>query len=166
MIQCFHYSLNEIMKKGSTLFLKGVIIVLGIVVLILCFYVLPLGIITDNTGYYRPILIGMYVTAIPFFFALYQSLKLLSYIDKNNAFSNLSVKALRYIKYCGIAISILYALGMPYIFHAADLDDAPGVVAIGLVIIFASAVIATFAGVLQKLLQNVIEIKSENELTV
>jgi len=36
----------------------------------------------------------------------------------------------------------------------------------GLVIIFASVVIAAFAALLQKLLQNAIEIKSENDLTV
>jgi hypothetical protein len=78
----------------------------------------------------------------------------------------LSVRALKNIKYCAITISALYAAGMPYIFYAADRDDAPGVIVIGLVIIFASSVIATFAAVLQKLLQNVVEIKSENELTV
>ncbi|MDQ3076912.1 MAG: DUF2975 domain-containing protein [bacterium] len=154
------------MKRGSTLFLRGVIVLIGIGVLALCIFVLPIGIKTDVTGWYRPILLGMYIAAIPFFIALYQSLKLLSYIDKNNAFSELAVRALKYIKYCAITISGLYAVGMPYIFHVAQLDDAPGVVAIGFVIIFASLVIATFAAVLQKLLQNVIDIKSENELTV
>lgn len=154
------------MKKGSTLFLKIVLVLIALGVLTLCVYVLPMGIMTDNTGYYRPILIGMYVPAIPFFIALYQAWRILSNIDKNNAFSQSSVRAFKYIKYCGIAISILYILGMPYIFMAADQDDAPGVVLIGLVIIFASLVIATFSAVLQKLLQNVIDIKSENELTV
>jgi len=115
---------------------------------------------------YDPILLGMYVPAIPFFIALYQAWKLLSYIDKNKAFSDLSVKALKNIKYCAITISALYAAGIPYIFYVADKDDAPGVAAMGLVIIFASVVIAAFAALLQKLLQNAIEIKSENDLTV
>ena len=34
-------------------------------------------------------------SAIPFYFALYQAFKLLRYIDKNKAFSELSVKALK-----------------------------------------------------------------------
>jgi hypothetical protein len=55
---------------------------------------------------------------------------------------------------------------MPYIVYVADKDDPPGATAIGLVIIVASCVIAVFAAVLQKLLQNAIEIKSENDLTV
>ncbi len=154
------------MNRGSTMFLKGVIGLIGLVVLIFCVYVLPKGISSDQTGYYRPILIGMYIPAIPFFIALYQAFGLLVLIDKNKAFSNLSVKALKNIKYCAIAISGLYILGMPYIYYAADRDDAPGVVAIGFVIIFASFVIAGFAGVLQSLLQNAMDIKSENDLTV
>lgn len=154
------------MNKGTTNFLRGVIFLIGCGVLAICIFVLPAGIATDQTGLYRPILIGMYIPAIPFFFALYQSLKLLRFIDNNTAFSDLSVTALKNIKYCGLAISGLYLLGMPYIFRAGDMDDAPGVVAIGLIIIFASFVIAVFAGLLQKLLQNAISIKEENDLTV
>lgn len=131
-----------------------------------CVFVLPAAIRTDNVGYYRPLLFGMYVPALPFFFALRQSLKLLDYIDRNTAFSDLSVKALKKIKYCAITISGLYAAGMPYIFFVGDKDDAPGVILIGLVIIFASFVVAVFAAVLQRLLGNVIEIKTENDLTV
>lgn len=154
------------MKKGSTIFLRLAVFVLGLGILAICIFALPAGIMNDNTGMYGPILLGLYIPAIPFFMALYQALKLLGYIDKNNAFSDLSVQALKQIKYCGISISILFTLGMPYIFTVADKDDAPGVVAIALVIVGASAVIATFAGLLQKLLKNAIDIKSENDLTV
>jgi hypothetical protein len=153
-------------KQRSTMFLRGVIFIIGLTVLALCIFVLPAGIRTDVTGYYRPILIGMYVPAIPFFIALYEALKLLSYIDRNKAFSPLSVKVLKNIKYCGVAISLLYTTGMPYIYYAAERDDAPGVIVIGLVIIFASFVIAVFAAVLEQLLHNAIALKSENDLTV
>ena len=154
------------MKRGSTFFLRGVIFLIGMGVLALCIFWLPRVIGSFSWGGYDPILIGLYVSAIPFFIALYQALKLLSYIDMNKAFSELSVQALRNIKYCAIIISALFATGMPYIFYIADQDDAPGVVAIGLVIIFASMVIATFAAVLQKLVQNAVDKKSENDLTV
>lgn len=154
------------MKPGSTIILRGVVILLGLTVLGLCILALPAGISSDNTGYYRPILIGLYVPAIPYFFALYQAMKLLGYIDNNKAFSKSSVNALQKIKYCALAITMLFAAGQPYIFYAADRDDAPGVALIGFVIIGASLVIATFAGVLQKLLQNALDIKSENDLTV
>ncbi len=148
------------------MFLRAVIFLIGIGVLALCIVVLPRIIGSIDVGGYDPILLGMYVPAIPFFLALYQALKLLGYIDENSAFSPLSVTALKNIKYCAIAISALYTVGMPYIVRVAEQDDAPGVVAIGLVIIFASFVIAIFAAVLQSLLQNAIAIKSENDLTV
>lgn len=154
------------MKQGSTFILKGAVLAIGLIVLALCVFALPAGIRSDNTGMYRPILLGLYVPAIPFFAALYRALNLLNYIDQNKAFSNLSVNALKFIKQCAVIISALFAAGMPYIYIAADRDDAPGVIVIGLVIIGASAVIATFAAVLQKLLKNAIDIKSENDLTV
>ena len=108
----------------------------------------------------------MYASAIPFYFALYQAFKLLSYIDKNKAFSELSVKALKNIKYCAITISSLYVVVLPLFYLIAEVDDAPGYHIVGLVVTFASMVIAVFAAVLQRLLQEAIDIKSENDLTV
>ena len=154
------------MKRGSTIFLRLVVWVLGLFVLGICIFVLPVGIATDQTGAYRPILLGLYIPAIPFFYALYKALKLLDYIDKNKAFSVFSVKALMNIKVCAVLITSFFVMGLPYIFVVADMDDAPGVVAAALVIVFASTVIATFAAVLQKLVQNGLDIKSENDLTV
>ena len=150
------------MKQCSTIFLKITVIIIGILVLALCIFWLPSA--ADYLHY--PILIGMYSTAITFFFALYQTLKLLSYIDKNKAFSELSVKALKYIKYCAITISIIYAVLIPFVFPIADADDAPGLMGFPVIFIFTSIVIGVFAAVLQRLLQDAIDIKSENDLTV
>lgn len=156
------------MKRGSTIFLRAVVIAIGLIVLALCVFALPRLIMSELEGDfdYGPIFAGMYLPAIPFFFALYQALKLLSYIDKNEAFTEPSVKALKRIKYCGFIISGLYAAGMPYIFYVADRDDAPGVAALGFVIIGASFVVATAAALFQRLFQNAVDIKSENDLTV
>jgi hypothetical protein len=154
------------MKRGSTLILRGVIFLLGSAALALCVTFLWVSIRSEAVGNYRPVLLGMIVAAIPFFIALFHSWNLLNYIDKNTIFSEPSVHAFRYIKYCAIAISGLFFVGMPYIAYVAEKDDAPGVVAIGLVIVFASFVIATFAGVLQTLIQNAVDLKAENDLTV
>jgi len=155
--------------KRETLFLKIVVFLIGIPVLALCVWVVPR--VALNTVEHSPILtivalIGVYATAIAYFVALFTTIKLLSYIDQNIAFSELSVKALIKIKYCAIIISSVYVVGMPLIYYAAEVDDAPGLILIGMVIIFASFVVAVFAAVLQKLLKNAIDIKSENDLTV
>jgi hypothetical protein len=154
--------------KRETLFLKVVVFLIGIAILALCLFGLP-WIVKDAAEAYwmiKPVLIGMYGAAIPFFVALYQALKLLSYIDKNIAFSELSVKALKNIKYCALAISILYAAIMPFLYLVAEKDDAPGLILLGMVITFAPIVIAVFAAVLEKLLKKAIDIKTENDLTI
>ena len=155
-----------VMKKSSTLFLKTVIVLFGLAILAMCIFVLPKGIIKTHWDGYRPILLGMYIPAIPFFIGIYQTLKLLSYIDKNKAFSESSVKSLGYIKYCALIISVLYILGLPYIYIIADKDDAPGVMLLGLIFAFAPLVIAVFSAVLEKIFRNAIGIKSENDSIV
>jgi signal transduction histidine kinase len=158
------------MKRGTTLFLKMAVILIGIPVLALgIFGVTWLTKNPANPEYAHilyPIVIGMYVSVIPFFVALVQAFKLLGYIDRNQAFSELSVKALKNIKFCAITITVVYAIVLPFVFMVAQLDDAPGLVIVGMVPIFASMVIAVFAAVLQRLLQEAIDIKSENDLTV
>ncbi|NEU31970.1 DUF2975 domain-containing protein [bacterium LRH843] len=111
-----------------------------------------------------PLLIGLYLTAIPFYYALYQALRMLKIIDQNHAFSNLSVGALRSIKYCALIISVMYVLGFATL---SSLNASnPGILLIGLIIAFTSCVIAVFSAVLQKLLAYAIDLKSENDLTV
>ncbi|HEY4505322.1 MAG TPA: DUF2975 domain-containing protein [Candidatus Paceibacterota bacterium] len=153
------------MKQGSTLFLKVVVYLIGLAVLGLCVIIGGVS-ISGNAGMFLPVLFIAGVAAIPFFIGLYHGLQLLNYIDKNTAFSEMSVKAVKNIKYCAFTISVLYAVGMPYIIYVADKDDAPGAVVIGLVFIFAPLVVAVFTAVLEKLLQNIMNIKSENDLTV
>lgn len=160
------------MKRGSTLFLKIAVFLIGTPILALCLFGLPMVAkeAVDSYSEFAYVLYGilivMYVSALPFFIALYQAFKLLSYIDKNKAFADISVKALKNIKYCAISISSFYVVGMPLFYFMAEVDDAPGIIVIGLIIIFASLVIAVFAAVLQRLLKEAIAIKSENDLTV
>ncbi|MFB5662206.1 DUF2975 domain-containing protein [Alteribacillus sp. HJP-4] len=160
------------MKRGSTLFLKAAVIFMGLPVLALCIFLVPeianfaAELYPDMTYIKYFVFIDLYATAIPFYAALYQAFKLLNYIDKNKAFSELSVKALKNIKNCAVIIGILYVAGMPLFYLVAERDDAPGVIILGMIMIFGAMVIAVFAAVLQRLLQDAIEIKSENDLIV
>jgi len=153
-------------KQPSTLVLRLSILLIGMLILAICVFGIPTTVGSFQLGGYDPILLGLYIPAIPFFIALYQAMKILSYIETKRAFSLSSVNAFRVIKYSALANSGLFALGMPYIFYVADQDDAPGVIAIALSIIFLSLVICAFASVIQKLVQYAVEIKSENDLTV
>lgn len=160
------------MKQGSTWFLRGVLLLMALIALAVAIFALPAiyqGASEEypvTTNFLHLFIGGLYLSVIPFFIALYQALKLLNYIDKNTAFSESSVTALRYIKYSAIANTLLYATGIPFLFQLAELDDAPGAGVIALAFACIPLVIATFAAVLEKVLQNAIDIKSENDLTV
>lgn len=163
------------MKRSSTLFLRLAVFLIGAPVLALCVFLLPeiayFAIQEAMNGAWLGyvilgVLVLMYGSAIPFYLALYQTLKLLGYIDKNESFSEMSVIALKKIKIYAIIISGLYVAALPGIYFIAQWDDAPGLILIGMVVSGASLVIAVFAAVLKRLLEEAIEVKSENDLTV
>lgn len=158
------------MKRSSTLFLKFAVFFMGLPVLALAvfgvFHIVNNPANPDYANVLYPAVVIMYVSILPFFAALHQAFSLLTYIDKNNAFSDLSVNALKKIKICAIMISGLYLCMMPFVYMVAEKDDAPGLILFGTFPIFASLVISVFAAVLQKLLKEAITFKSENDLTV
>lgn len=159
------------MKMATTLFLKISVICIGIPILALCLFLVPelADAVADflDVQYIKYIIfILLYGGTLPFYFALYQAFKLLRYIDQNIAFSALSVRALMKIKYCAISICSLHVLGLPLYYLVADKDDAPGLLFVGMLIPFASLVIAVFTTILQRLLQEAITIQSENDLTI
>lgn len=160
------------MKQASTLFLRIAVFLIGLPILALCIFLVPeMGtvaaeLVPEFTAIKYVVFFIFYGSTIPFYFALYQAMVLLSSIDNNKAFSLISVESLKKVKYCAITISILHVFALPIFYLFADMDDAPGVVFVGLVVPFASMVIAVFAAVLQRLLLEAIQIKEENDFTV
>lgn|SRR5690606_5224927 len=86
--------------------------------------------------------------------------------DLNKAFSEDSVRVLQRIVYCAVAMSIALMTYMPAAYHFAEIDDAPGVIIFAFAFACGPLVVAVFAAVLKKLLQNAIDFKNENDLTV
>lgn len=150
------------MKRYSTLYLKVALFLLALPVLALCLLWLPSGV--DFLGF--PILAGVYMTALLFFAILFQAYQLLTAIDRGEAFSAISVQFLRRIKRCAFAISGIYAVLAPFLYPIADADDAPGLLAFPLIFLFAASVVGVFAAVLERLLLDAVQLKTENDLTV
>jgi hypothetical protein len=158
------------MKRGSTLFLKVVLVLIAIGVFagMIRFpqtegraaHLDLLSIYTD------PFIIYIYIGSIPFFVGLYQAFKLLNLIDANKAFSQGAVDTLRNMKFASLSLIGFIASALFYIRFAAHGDDPAGPTMLGIIVSFAVAVIATAAAVFQKLFQNAVDIKSENDLTV
>lgn len=157
---------DKFFERSSTYFLRLVLLGLSIGVLFICGLILYQITQSDSLGNYLPVLIGVLISAIPLLYIFYQAFHLLNIIDKNLSLTQESVGALKIIKACSFLISLMYLIGSPLIFNVAERDDAPGVVLINLILIIGPFSVGVFAYILQKLLINTIEYKSENELTI
>jgi len=159
------------MKRTSIVFLQAVIVLISIVALaILIWFPLTEGRATNLdlfSIYADPFILYGYVASIAFFVALYKAFKLLGYIGQNRVFSSNAVKALKNIKYCAIVLSVLIVIAGLYIkiFHNKE-DDPAGFLAMCIVTTFVSIVVATAAAIFEKILQNAVDMKSENDLTI
>jgi hypothetical protein len=156
------------MKPRLTVFLQAVIVLIGIVTLIIMIrFPLTEGAAANKdllSIYLDPFILYGYAASIAFFVALYKVFRLLGYIGQNKVFSLDSVRTLRSIKHCAIVLCILIVMAGIYIriFHAKD-DDPAGFLAMCIAATFVSIVVATAAALFEKILQNGMDIKSENE---
>ena len=158
------------MKFGATVFLRVVLVLIGIGTLALLLWEPHLegrnAHATVFEIYFKdPFLAYAYVAAIPFFVGLYQAFKVLGYAGRNKEFSPPAVRSVRTIKYCAIAIVGFVAIG-EVIIISGESDDHAGGVMMGVFISFAAIVVASATAVLERALQNAVDMKSENDLTV
>lgn len=150
-------------KRGSTTFLKVIIFLVGIGVLALCIW-LPVIAVRDarihpDTAYFViPFLVCSYGFCIAFAVALYQAYKLLTYIEKNNALSELSFTSLQIIKRCAFTVIALIVIGIISLRILAVVtvsDDAAGPTSLCLMGILVTSIFAAIVDVIQKPLRNV-----------
>lgn len=159
------------MKKGSTIFLQLIIVLIGIGVLALLLWEPHLegrnAHATNFEIYFNdPFLVLVYAGAIPFFVALYQAFKALGYVGQNKVFSLEAVKTLRLIKYCALTIIGFVVVEEIVIFLNHGSDDATGGFAMGVFITLGSVIVASAAAIFERILRKAVDLKSENDLTV
>lgn len=161
------------MKRSSIVFLQIVVVLIGLVALALLLWEPRIegrnAHATNFEIYFQdPFLALVYAGSIPFFIALYQAIKALGYVGRNQAFSPEVVHALRIIRYCALAIIGFVVLEEIVILVMNNGDDEnPGApIFLGFLIILPSIVVATAAALCERILQNAVDLKSENDLTV
>lgn len=159
------------MQRISIIFLQGVLVLISIVTLALLIW-LPL---TEGRAtnldlfdiYTDKLILYGYLTSIPFFVGLYKAFRLLNYIGQNKVFTLKAVGALKDIKYCAIILStLIVGAGIFIKFTHHKEDDPAGFIAMCIVTTFAAIVVGTAAAIFEKLLQNAVDMKSENDLTI
>ena len=159
------------MKKSSTIFLQIVIVLIGIGALAVILWEPHIEGRNVHATLFQiyfndPFLAYAYTASICFFAALWEAYKLLGCIRRNEVFSERSVRALRIIKYCAISLVGFIVPAEAYLFIVRPGDDIAGGVFMGLLIIFISGVVSITSAVFERLLQNAVDMKSENDLTV
>jgi len=157
------------MKRSST-FLKMVLLLIAVIVFAGLLWFPQTEGRAANLNllqiYLDPFILYIYLASIPFFVALFHAFTLLGYVEKNKIFSPAAVTSVRNIKYCALTIVGGIIAALIYIRMFAGGDDPAGPTMLGMITILASAVIATASAIFQKLLQNAVDMKSENDLTV
>jgi hypothetical protein len=160
------------MKRGSTIFLQIIILLLGAGVLAALLWEPQVEGRNVNATQFEiyfkdPFLAYIYLAFVPFFVGLYQAFRILGYARRNEIFFPRSVRAFRIIKYCALTTALFILGAEAYIFiFIRGTDDVAGGVMMGAFIILVCAVIGTAAAVFERILQNAVDIKSENDLTV
>lgn len=160
------------MKRSSTIFLQIVIVLVGLGALAVLLGVPQVegrnANATQFEVYFKdPFLAYAYVASIPFFVALYQAFKVLTYVRQEKTFSPATVKGMRTIKYSALVIIGFVAVSVVFMpLSDPDDDDGPQGVVMRIVMTFATIVVATAAAMFERILQNAVDLKSENDLTV
>lgn len=156
------------MKRISIIFLQAVIVIIGMGALALLLWepqTEGVNAHASNVEIYfeDPFLALVYIGSIPFFVALYQAFRVLGYVRQNMIFSQAAVNAFRTIKYCALVIIGFVIAEEIFIMLNHGSDDPAGGVFVGILIVFGSVVVATSATVVERILQNGMDIKSGNE---
>jgi hypothetical protein len=147
--------------RSATIFLQVVIVLIGIGVFALMLWEPHLEGRNAHATLFQiyfndPFLAYAYIASISFFVALYQAFKVLGYARQNMVFSQATVKAMRTIKYCAMAIVGFVAVGEIFIVLGSS-DDRAGGVFIGILIAGAAVVIAAAARMFELILQGAVE---------
>lgn len=158
-----------LLKAGSTIFLQAVIVLIGIGAL--AFMIWEPHVEGANAHaplfqmYFNSFVVYAFIGSTPFFAALYHAFRVLGYVRQDKAFSQTTVNSLRMIKYCALAligfvvVSLIFMIG-------GDREDRPVGLFMRILVTFPSVIVATAAAISERILQNAVDIKSENDLTV
>ncbi len=158
---------QQFMKRVPATFLQAVTVLMGLSVFVFLLWEPHLEGRNVNATLFEmyftdPFLAYVYIATIPFFIALYQVLKVLSYASNQQAFSPSTIKAVQTIKHCALII-VGFVLGAQLWIVLTPSDDRAGGIALSTFVAFASIVIAAGAAVFEQILQGTEAMKTDNK---
>lgn len=157
-------------QKGLANSLKAVIIGLGICGLIIYFYFLPIWGKTilfstpDNSYCYLPWMIFLWITAIPCYLVLICGWRIAAEIGKDNSFSIVNAKLLKYISGLAAFDSIFLFAGSG-VLYALNMSHSSWMI-LSIMVVFAGVTVTVAAAALSHLVYKAAALKEETDLTI
>lgn len=150
--------------------LKMILVFLGSIAVLICVYVIPsfskqmaIGDL-ENYKLIRLIVLFIYITMIPFIYAIFQGVKLCKELLSTSGFSENIAKIFLVISRCAFVEAMLYG-GLSVVFLVFGLKN-PMFLVITIMIILTASAIAIFTAILSKFAYNAVDLQKENELTI
>lgn len=157
-------------QKGLANSLKAVIIGVGICGLIIYFYILPIWgktMAASLPAYeraYLPWMIFLWVTAIPCYLVLVCGWRIAAEIGKDNSFSSINARLLKYIAGLAALDSVILFIGSG-VFYVLNMSNGV-LLMINIVIVFAGVTVTVAAAALSHLVYKAAALKEETDLTI
>ncbi len=150
--------------------LRAVILLVGVLMVLFCIFIVPLVknectyVYPEYASYAFPAMIYLYITAIPFFIALFSVVKICGYVANDQPFSEQNVRLLHIIEGCAGSEMVFYtallvALSAVNLLH-------PSLFILFTVIDLTAVVLLLFSAVLAALVQRARELQEETKLTI
>jgi len=157
-------------QKGLANSLKAVIIGIGICGLIVYFYFLPVWGKTilfntpENSHCYLPWMIFLWITAIPCYLVLICGWRIASEIGKDNSFSEINAKLLKYISALAAfdSVFLFVGSGVLYVFNMSHNSW----ILLAIIIVFMGVTVTVAAAALSHLVYKAAALKKEVDLTI
>lgn len=155
------------MKRLSILFIQGLILIIGALVLVFLIWFPQLEGRAKHLDLLRiyadPFILYVYASSVLFFIALFNSFKWFGFIRKNETYTIRSLHSLQTIKYSAVALAVCVVGAGIFIaiFHHQD-DDPAGFLTISFLFTFFTLMVARAAHISGNVVRSAISQHPEN----
>lgn len=155
--------------KRKINFFKGVIFLLVMSILFLAFLVATQIFTAEKIVWDGPLIVFMVaVTATTIFglAALYKLYLAVQLIGDNQAFSMKILPIVHRMSHLLLGMACSFCGILPFVYQGAQIEDAPGIVILGLILVSLPFALFVFAQIVEELFKQAVALQKEQDLTV
>ncbi len=144
------------MKKFNLWFIRILAILLGVGLLVVDGYFLPIFIYDLMRSTYELrlyllfVFISIYLASIPLLLMYFYSYKFMNVIDKHEVYTLRSINILQVIRISSFSTTLILSIGAVFLYFVIDYEDAPGVLFVWLIIVGLTFVIGVIVSLIRQ----------------